>query len=205
MRSIDYFICLLMSVVMIVGGYQFYFLAQRRHLGHTRQFNSPLDNLIPFWPSWVWIYSGLYYPVILALVFTMQSYTMFAHTVFSFLVLLGMQIIVFFFFPVRVPAEWRSYDCHTSVSHRLLAFVQSYDSLSNSIPSMHVSMSTLTAIHLYGNLYPALGSYDLLVFAFPAMIAFSAVFTKQHYIADLASGAVFGWLSYRAAEFILVA
>jgi membrane-associated phospholipid phosphatase len=76
---------------------------------------------------------------------------------------------------------------------------------SNSIPSMHVSMSTLTAIHLCGNLYPALGSYDLLVFAFPAMIAFSAVFAKQHYIADLPSGAVFGWLAYRAAEFILVA
>jgi membrane-associated phospholipid phosphatase len=124
-------------------------------------------------------------------------------TVFSFLILLAMQIVVFYVFPVRIPAAWREYNPNASLSHRMLAFIQRYDSFSNSIPSMHVSVATLTALHLYSNLNIAMGAFAPLVFTFPVAIALSAIFTKQHYVADLAPGAVFGWLAYRAADLIV--
>jgi membrane-associated phospholipid phosphatase len=54
---------------------------------------------------------------------------------------------------------------------------------------MHTSVATLTALHLY----PALGAA---VFAFPALIALSCLFTKQHYLVDLPAGAALGWFTF---------
>jgi hypothetical protein len=38
----------------------------------------------------------------------------------------------------------------------------------------------------------------MLALGFPVVIAASAVFTKQHYLADLPPGALFGYLAYTA-------
>ncbi|MBI2719431.1 MAG: phosphatase PAP2 family protein [Rhizobiales bacterium] len=203
MHPIDYAIGLVIAVVMIVGGYQLYFFVQRNHLGTPWQFNTSLDDYVPFWPWWVWIYSWLYYPVILLLVFLQPSWPAYVYTAFSFLVLLAMQCLVFYVFPVQVPERWRAYEVNGSLSRRLLAFLQRIDHLSNSIPSMHVSMATLTGIHLYNALLPGYGGLALLVYSFPVLIAASAVFTKQHYLADLVPGAVFGWAAYRFAGWLL--
>jgi membrane-associated phospholipid phosphatase len=196
MSVLDHVVHLLMAIILIVGGYQFYFLVQRSHLGEPIEFGSQIEDKIPFRPEWVWVYSGLYYPVILLLVFTIKTFSQFSYTVFSFITLLIMQLSVFFFFPVKIPARWRDYDRGQSLSARFLGLVHSYDGLPNSIPSMHVSVSTLAAFHLDHNL-PIDNSYSSLVFLFPLLIAISALFTKQHYIVDLAPGAVIGYVNYQ--------
>lgn len=203
MNALDYAIGLACAIVMIIGGYQFYFFVQRHHLGEARQLNTRLDDRVPFWPSWVWIYSGLYYPIILVLVFAQTSFRMFNYTAFSFLILLIMQCAVFFAFPVRIPDHWREYDRNGSISLRMLALVHRYDSSANSLPSMHVSVATLTAIHLYEALTPVMSSYAALSFTFPLLIGFSALFTKQHYLIDIPPGAFLGWLAYRVSDWIL--
>jgi membrane-associated phospholipid phosphatase len=35
-----------------------------------------------------------------------------------------------------------------------------------------------------------------MAFAFPVLIAFSCLFTKQHYVIDMPSGALLGWCSF---------
>lgn len=196
MSFLDHIVHLLMAIIMIVGGYQFYFLVQRSHMGEPIEFSYKIDDRIPFRPEWVWVYSGLYYPVILLLVFTLKTFSQFSYTVFSFITLLIMQLTVFFFFPVKIPERWRNYDRQQSLSARFLGLVHSYDGLPNSIPSMHVSVSTLAAFHLYQNLSLETGFYSLLAFLFPLLIALSALFTKQHYVVDLAPGAGLGYLNY---------
>ncbi|MCB1380599.1 MAG: phosphatase PAP2 family protein [Alphaproteobacteria bacterium] len=203
MRPIDYAICLISAIVMIIGGYQFYFFVQRHHLGQPREFNTWFDDKVPFWPSWVWIYSGLYYPIILLLVFAQESFQSFNYTAFSYLVLLAMQFTVFFFWPVRIPQRWRKYDAKASLSLRMLAFVHRYDKMANSIPSMHVSVATLTAIHLRAAFAPGLASWADIVYLFPLLIALSALFTKQHYVYDIVPGVVFGWAAARLTGAIL--
>lgn len=203
MHGIDYIIGLIFAIVLIVGGYQFYFFVQRNHRGEPRQFNTAFDDYVPFWPSWVWVYSGLYYPVMFLLVFTQTSFTAYMYTAFSFLVLLAMQCVVFYLFPVRVPGKWRLYNVNGSLSRRFLAFLQKYDATANSIPSMHVSMATLTAIHLHTTLSPMLGAFAVLAYAFPVVVALSAIFTKQHYLADILPGAAFGWLAWRATVWMV--
>ena len=80
-------------------------------------------------------------------------------------------------------------------SERFLAFVQSFDGRTNSFPSMHTSVATLTALHLYASAGPC-------VFAFPALIALSCLFTKQHYVVDLPAGALLGWFVFKLFQII---
>ncbi|MBP7302199.1 MAG: hypothetical protein KA972_03365 [Brachymonas sp.] len=50
MTAIDYAVNLVLSGILIVGAYQFYFFTQRHPLRQAREFLSPLDEKIPFIP-----------------------------------------------------------------------------------------------------------------------------------------------------------
>jgi membrane-associated phospholipid phosphatase len=169
--------------------YQFYFWCQRNHLFPPRQLRSPLDDRIPFQPRWVWIYSFLYYPVIVYINLVVDSPRHFLYVAISFMLLLGFQMLFFTLFPVATPLEWRTCNAGRGRSERFLAFVQRFDAPSNSFPSMHTSVATLTALHLL----PHVGVWALL---FPLLIALSCLFTKQHYIVDLPAGALLGWFTF---------
>src|SRR5438093_10613185 len=151
MKPLDYLINLVLSVILIVGVYQFYFWCQRNYVTRPRQLKLPLDELIPYQPRWVWIYSGLYYPVIVYINFVMESPGQFLHVAMSYIVLLALQMMFFVFFPVATPAQWRVSVCRDR-SERFLAFVQRFDSPVNSFPSMHTSVAMLTAMHLWPHL-----------------------------------------------------
>jgi membrane-associated phospholipid phosphatase len=189
MKITDYAVNLVLSVFLIVGVYQFYFWCQRNHLTAPRELRLRLDDWIPYWPSWVWIYSCIYYPLILYLNFVMESPRHFTHVAVSYVLLLGLQMAFFVLFPVTTPEHWRSFNRQRTLSERFLALVQRFDARSNSFPSMHVSVAMLTSLHLL----PYLGA---LSFAFPLLIALSCLFTKQHYVLDLPAGAALGWFAH---------
>ena len=189
MKPIDYAVTLVMSVILIIGIYQFYFWCQRNHVTQPRELKMAVDDLIPYRPGWVWIYSCLYYPVIAYINFVMQSPRQFLHVAMSFVILLAMQMTFFLLFPVITPEAWRANNQRRDLSERLLAFVQSFDGRANSFPSMHVSVATLTALHLMPNL-------GMCAMAFPLLIGLRCLFTKQHYLIDLPAGAVFGGAAF---------
>jgi membrane-associated phospholipid phosphatase len=191
MKITDYAINLVLSVFLIVGVYQFYFWCQRNYVASPRELKLRVDEWIPYWPSWVWIYSCIYYPLILYLNFVLESSRQFTHVAMSYMLLLGLQMAFFVLFPVATPEHWRAINRRRTLSERFLAFVQRFDARSNSFPSMHTSVAMLTALHLV----PHLGA---LAFAFPVLIALSCLFTKQHYVIDLPAGALLGWLTFHA-------
>ena len=193
MEWADYGIHLTLSVFLIVGVYQFYFWCQRNPLTSPRELPAALDERIPYWPAWVWVYSFLYYPVILYTNWVVESPRHFTHLVVSYLGLLLLQMAVFLTFPVVTPEHWRAANRRRTWSERFLAFVQRFDARSNSFPSMHTSVATLTALHLY----PAVGGW---AFTFPALIGLSCLFTKQHYVIDVPAGAALGWVAFRAFQ-----
>ncbi|MBI5770998.1 MAG: phosphatase PAP2 family protein [Verrucomicrobia bacterium] len=189
MQTADLVSQLIISVFLIFGIYQFYFWCQRNPLGRPREFRTPVDDAIPYRPGWVWIYSCLYYPVIVYINFVMVSPAHFLHVAMSYVILLAAQMVFFTTVPVAIPVAWRAYNQRRDVSERFLALVQSFDDRSNSFPSMHVSVATLTTLHLL----PQLGPWAWL---FPVLIAVSCLFTKQHYVIDLPAGAALGWAVY---------
>lgn len=190
MNALDVAIDLMLSVVLIVGAYQFYFFTQRHWIRPARRFVSPLDERIPYVPGWSWVYSFLYYPAILYLNLIAGSQGHFTRMAFSFIVLLAMQLVCFTVYPVATPAHWRLKAAPRAASDRFLKFVRNFDGESNCFPSMHVSVATLTALHSQATL----GSW---AFGFPALIAVSCVLTKQHYLLDLPFGALLGWVAFQ--------
>lgn len=196
MRATDYAINLLLSVILIIGVYQFYFWCQRNPLAQPRELRLRIDDWIPYWPSWVWIYSFVYYPIILYLNFVIESQRHFTYVATSYVVLLALQMVFFVLFPVNTPEHWRAHNRRRTLSERFLAFVQRFDARSNCFPSMHVSVAVLTALHLV----PHLGAAAML---FPVLIALSCLFTKQHYVIDLPAGAALGWSSFGAYRVLL--
>jgi membrane-associated phospholipid phosphatase len=193
MTTTDYVLELILSVFLIVGAYQFYFWCQRNPLGTPRELRSPVDDWIPYRPGWVWVYSFLYYPAILAVNWIVDSPRHFSHLVVSYLALLGLQMAFFVLFPVVTPETWRTANTRRCWSERFLAWVQKFDARSNSFPSMHTSVAVLTALHLH----PSVGNW---AFAFPVLIGLSCLFTKQHYLVDVPAGAALGWAVFRVFE-----
>jgi hypothetical protein len=190
MSPLDIGIDLVLSVVLIVGAYQFYFFTQRHWIRPPRRFVSPIDERIPYIPGWSWVYSFLYYPAILYLNLIAGSPGHFTRMAFSFIVLLAMQLACFTLYPVATPAHWRREPDSGAKSERFLKFVRNFDAESNCFPSMHVSVATLTALHAQATLGPV-------AFAFPLLIAVSCALTKQQYLIDLPFGALLGWGAYR--------
>src|ERR1051326_2923713 len=137
MQPTDRIVQLIISVFLIVGVYQFYFWCQRNYVTRPRQLRMPLDDAIPYKPRWVWIYSGLYYPVIVYINFVMESPGQFLHVAMSYILLLAAQMFFFIYFPVTTPDEWRANNRLRGKSERFLALVQRFDSPANSFPSMH--------------------------------------------------------------------
>jgi hypothetical protein len=108
MTMTDFTVHLILGGILIIGGYQFYFWCQRNPLRPAREFWHPLDDRIPYWPAWVWIYSFLYYPAILYTTWVVQSSREFVYLAVSFLGLLALQMAFFLLFPVVTPESWRA-------------------------------------------------------------------------------------------------
>ena len=195
MNPADYVIHPTLSVFLIVGLYQFYFWCQRHPLAEARQLKLPADDWIPYRPNWVWIYGFLYYPVILYINWVGQSPGRFTRIAGSFILLLVFQMAFFVAFPVATPESWQEKNARRSRSERFLAFLQRLETPSNCFPSMHVSVATLTALHLY----PGMGSWAVL---FPVLIGISTLFTKQHYLLDVPAGAALGWATFKFFAYV---
>ena len=138
----DLFVMALMTIIIIVGVYQFYFLTQDHMLKSARRFSTRFDDKIPFQPGWVWIYSGLYYPMIVAIILTMDDMRHYNLTVMSFIFLLLMQMICFRYYPVETPPKWREFGDRTGLNIAFMRLVQKYDDNTNCFPSMHASVDT---------------------------------------------------------------
>jgi len=68
------------------------------------------DDLIPFKPHCIWIYSFIYYPFIVSIVLAVNSMEDFIYVCISFMLLVFIHVGFFFMFPVKTPCEWRDYD-----------------------------------------------------------------------------------------------
>jgi membrane-associated phospholipid phosphatase len=187
--TLDAFVAFSLAALLIVGGYQIYFLPQKYPLRRPLSLLISIDERIPFRPRWVWVYSFLYYPFIVSTILTIQDFRQFAYTCANFMILLVTQVAIAFIFPVKTPSRWRDYNPHNSVSERFLGIVHSFDKGGNCFPSMHIAVAMLSALHTANNLLDRFGAMAYCVFVLPVLIAISTVFTKQHYLLDIPAGA----------------
>jgi hypothetical protein len=188
----EYVVFTTLVAIVVTGCYQLFFWVQRNNFRFkSRCYVTPLDSYIPFWPSWVWIYSFLYYIAIGFVVASIQSMAEGVYLIFGAVMLLLSQVSFFYLFPSTVPPEYRQYESN-SVATRFLRFVQGKDNGRNCMPSMHCSVAMYVSLVLY----PVLGGYSWI---FVGLIAISCLFVKQHQIADILPGIGLGWMVWQLA------
>ncbi len=128
--------------IVVVGGYQLYFWTQRNsNFFRTHVLKTFMDDWFPFWTSWFWIYSFLYYILIGGYIIAIPSIEKGIHIIFGGVLLLIIQCCLFLLFPAVIPKEWREFETNT-ISKRYLKFVQGFDAENNCFPSMHCSLAT---------------------------------------------------------------
>ncbi len=191
----EYIVFSSLVAIVVTGCYQLFFWVQRNnYYFKTRCFVSPWDKYIPFWPSWVWIYSFLYYIAIGFVVASIQSIAEGVSLIFGAILLLLSQVFFFFFFPSTVPAAYRQYEGN-NFSTSYLKFVQGKDNGRNCMPSMHCSIAMYVSLVLF----PVIG---IASWVFIGLIAISCLLVKQHQMADILPGIALGWAVWAVAPTI---
>lgn len=191
----EYIVFSSLVAIVVTGCYQLFFWVQRNnYYFKTRCLVSPWDKYIPFWPSWVWIYSFLYYIAIGFVVASIQSIAEGVYLIFGAILLLLSHVFFFFFFPSTVPASYRQYEGN-NLSTSYLKFVQGKDNGRNCMPSMHCSIAMYVSLVLF----PVIG---IASWVFIGLIAISCLLVKQHQMADILPGIALGWAVWSVAPTI---
>lgn len=154
-----------------------------------------LDRRVPLRPEWIWVYLA-YYPLCFApLLFPrlLADDGLYLRAAAGFCVQFLAAWAIFYLYPTRMARDTVAGD---SPSVRAVRGLYAVDRGYNIFPSLHVANTVYVAC-LAAHLLPA--SLSLFFFAAAALVSASTVLIKQHYLADIPSGALLGWGSYALA------
>lgn len=180
------------SMVLLVALVPFYILIPAFLPPGTR--HAPelaLDRALPLVPSWAIVYGGLYLFLILLPVFVVRQDELIRRTVHAYL-LIWITAYVFFFvvYPTAAPRPNKVSGEGFAVWG--LRALYSSDPPYNCFPSLHVAHSFVSALAC-SCVHRRLGIIAMLA---ATLVAFSTLFTKQHYVWDVVAGVVLAFVAY---------
>ena len=160
-------------------------------------FNTPssaLDATLPLSPQWTVVYGSLFMAALLP-AFVVHDPLLFRRTILAYLVAWLTAYVFFLAYPTRCPRPMHVEGDGYFVW--LLRVIYGSDHRYNCFPSLHVAQCFIAALACRV-IHRRLGDV-LLVWA--SLVAFSTVFTKQHYVADAIAGGALafasGWIMFR--------
>ena len=171
--------------LVILGGYEAYFRVQRaiRRRRPPKVVSTRVDELVSFAPQWVWVYGGLYYPLICFPAGLLLGSAEFWLFLLGGLCLWPLSVPICLLWPRRCPPQWRAYSPNNRAT-RLLAQIQRLDDGICCVPSLHAAHAAYASVF-----YPS--PYALVVV--PVLVCVSALFVKQHSIVDFPLGLAIGF------------
>lgn len=141
------------------------------------------DELIPFAPAWVWVYLIPY--ILGPLAFGLMRPTTFRWYVSRGLMIVGLTLAIFLILPTRV-APRPTRDLGDSWTAKLYTDMVAIDEPpANAAPSLHVSLTMLLALALLRD-FPR-GWW--LIGPAVVLVWLATLFTRQHHLIDVVSGA----------------
>lgn len=151
-------------------------------------FSMPIDQKIPFIIPFIFVYVLLYVFVPLPY-FLVKDDSLFRTTAKAYLSAFTVIYLFFLFLPGKMALPTIPPD---GIASWLLAFIRSAEHPHNLLPSVHVTMSMLSALACthYKRIY------GIIVLPLAVLIAISTIFVKQHYVLDIVAGAVLAFVIY---------
>ena len=149
-----------------------------------------LDRAIPLSPVWSVAYASLILAALLP-AFVLHQQELIQRTVKAFLFAWLFSYAVFLAYPTYTPrpAEVTEQGFFPWV----MVAIYSTDVEYNCLPSLHVAQCFLAAFACHKVNRPV----GHVAFVWAALVALSTLFTKQHYVLDVITGGLLGWLGYR--------
>ena len=144
---------------------------------------TPLDEALPFWPSWVWVYLIPYLigPVLIG----MMTRRTFWWYVRCGLVTVAVTLTIFILFPTQTDNHHRREFVGSGFTAEMYkSMIEIDDPPANAAPSLHVSLTCLLALALvrdFPRWWPAW-------LAFAALVWLSTLVTRQHHLIDVGTG-----------------
>jgi membrane-associated phospholipid phosphatase len=176
-------------ILMVVGVQMIYGPTSNRLVGGMEP-KLPID-IFPIWAVWVLPYV-LCYPLwlygIAWAMFKMED-RLFRSFIAAALSTCSVAMLIFIFFPTYVRAATFT---NTDVFTAALRYVHENGGRYDAFPSGHVYITVLLAL-FYNRWYPRYKFYWILI---PIVVAFSTLFTGQHFIVDVIGGLVVALLGY---------
>ena len=149
-----------------------------------------LDYAIPLEPAWSVIYLSLFLAALLP-VFVVHQPEMVRRTVNAFLAIWLVAYVFFLAYPTIGPRPIAKV-VGDNFSVWLLQCIYASDVRYNCFPSLHVAQCFLAALVCY-RIHRGVGA---VAGVWAALVGVSTVFTKQHYLLDVISGALLAYLAY---------
>jgi membrane-associated phospholipid phosphatase len=142
------------------------------------------EEALPLLPWTIWPYLTSF-PVMVLIFFDVRSLDNLHRLTYAFLALQLICNLVFIFFPVAMPRElFPLPDGMGPVMRGMFEYTRTVDTARNCVPSLHVANSCLISlVYLKENRRKL-----LLAGSWVALVAFSTLGTKQHYLWDVVSG-----------------
>ncbi len=144
---------------------------------------TPLDDWLPWWPSFVWVYLAPY--VIGPVLIGMLSPSTFWWYIRSGLIIVVVTLLIFVVCPTETDTEHRVWDAGTGLTADMYRHMTEIDTPpANAAPSLHVSLTCLLLLALLRDM----PRWWPLWAGFVAVVWFSTLVTRQHHLIDVATG-----------------
>jgi len=179
-------------MILLVALVPFYILIPGFFPPRTRHVPElALDRAWPLVPSWAIVYGALYLFLILLPIFVVRQQELIRRMVHAYL-LIWITAYVFFFvvYPTAAPRP----DQVTGEGFAVwgLQALYSADPPYNCFPSIHVAHSFVSALAC-SRVHRPLGLVAMIA---ATLVAFSTLFTKQHYVLDVIAGVFLALVAY---------
>jgi membrane-associated phospholipid phosphatase len=160
-------------------------LKWRGWAGHNHiTYLEELDELFPFRPGWVWVYLIPYLigPVMVGLL-SSDSFYWFVR---RGLILIGITLTIFILYPTQTRPRPPAQPGDGPTARLYHNMIKIDDPPANAAPSLHVSLTCLLAWTLVRD-YPR---WWLPSFAASVVVWLATLFTRQHHVLDVVTGAL---------------
>lgn len=160
----------------------------------TRDLTTFIDRLIPLIPAFVWPYQLCYVTPFLLLVL-IRDWHRFNRALLGLMLASLSAFLVYLTFPIAFPRP----ELGSTLSEWMLALEYRFDFQpgANKLPSLHVA--TVWIVYLACRRQRLNRHGDALLFVLAMLISVSTLFVKQHLVADVVAGVVWGIAAWGGA------
>ncbi|MFH1682290.1 MAG: phosphatase PAP2 family protein [Candidatus Woesearchaeota archaeon] len=150
--------------------------------GESYTLKLAIDTKIPFMPMFVFVYISMYLLVLMPYFFVKERKS-FNSAALSYFLVMGLSYLIFFLFPVKM--------LRPAVENSLVNLIYLLDAGYNCFPSLHVSLSLLSAAVCFHS-----NKRYWWLFIWAGVVSLSVLFVKQHYLLDVLGGILMSMLGY---------